>query len=185
MYLQFSGKRPVSSRDSGLQHHLLLRRGRQHTYQSGVYVARDQGPAQCSLLQPFKGLYPRFSGLHCSWPGVHGLPHHTQVFVTRLSLIMYTSVRCTCVNFPLWPTPFHLQPSQLSYTAIADEMQLADELPMIYTVCIMGFATFAYKRPARVRILIAAALIGLAVFITVRSKLLLVTVREQGLMRRE
>jgi len=64
-------------------------------------------------------------------------------------------------------------------------MQLADELPMIYTVCIMGFATFAYKRPARVRILIAAALIGLAVFITVRSKLLLVTVREQGLMRRE
>lgn len=54
----------------------------------------------------------------------------------------------------------------MSYT-IADEMQLADELPMIYTVCIMAFATFAYKRATRVRVLIAIALVGLAVFITV------------------
>jgi dihydroceramidase len=46
-------------------------------------------------------------------------------------------------------------------------MQLADELPMIYTVCIMAFATFSYRRPAKVQALIAAALVGLAVFITV------------------
>jgi dihydroceramidase len=46
-------------------------------------------------------------------------------------------------------------------------MQLADELPMIYTVCIMGFATFSYRRAAKVQALIAAGLVGLAVFITV------------------
>jgi hypothetical protein len=38
---------------------------------------------------------------------------------------------------------------------------------MIYTVCIMAFATFSYKRPAKVQVLIALGLIGLAVFITV------------------
>ncbi|AEO54394.1 hypothetical protein MYCTH_2088965 [Thermothelomyces thermophilus ATCC 42464] len=57
--------------------------------------------------------------------------------------------------------------SMAFHTTLKYEMQLADELPMIYTVCIMAFATFAYKRPARVRALIAIALVGLAVFITV------------------
>lgn len=46
-------------------------------------------------------------------------------------------------------------------------MQLADELPMIYTVCIMAFATFSYKKSVGVQVLIAAAMVGLAVFITV------------------
>lgn len=46
-------------------------------------------------------------------------------------------------------------------------MQLADELPMIYTVCIMAYATFSYKRPLKVQLLVAAGMIGLAVFITV------------------
>lgn len=38
---------------------------------------------------------------------------------------------------------------------------------MIYTVCIMAFATFSYKRPAKVQVLIALGLVGLAAFITV------------------
>jgi dihydroceramidase len=46
-------------------------------------------------------------------------------------------------------------------------MQLADELPMIYTVCIMAFATFSYRRPAQVQALVGAAMAGLAIFITV------------------
>jgi len=53
---------------------------------------------------------------------------------------------------------------------IADEMQLADELPMIYTVCIMAYATFTYRRTARAKVLIAAGLVGLAGFITVCAK---------------
>ncbi|KAH6627961.1 ceramidase-domain-containing protein [Chaetomium tenue] len=57
--------------------------------------------------------------------------------------------------------------SMAFHTTLKYEMQLADELPMIYTVCIMGFATFSYRRPAKVQVLIAAGLVGLAVFITV------------------
>jgi dihydroceramidase len=46
-------------------------------------------------------------------------------------------------------------------------MQLADELPMIYTVCIMGFATFSYKRSPGAQLLIGVVMVGLASFITV------------------
>ncbi len=56
-----------------------------------------------------------------------------------------------------------------SNALVIDEMQLADELPMIYTVCILAYATFSYKRPVKVQILVGAALIGLAVFITVSA----------------
>lgn len=66
---------------------------------------------------------------------------------------------CVCVYVSRRPT--------LSYALVTDEMQLADELPMIYTVCIMAFATFSYRRSLRVQILVAAALVSLAVFITV------------------
>ncbi|KAL2118942.1 hypothetical protein VTJ04DRAFT_5901 [Mycothermus thermophilus] len=57
--------------------------------------------------------------------------------------------------------------SMAFHTTLKYEMQLADELPMIYTVCIMGFATFSYRRTLKVQILIGLALFALAVFITV------------------
>jgi len=47
-------------------------------------------------------------------------------------------------------------------------MQLADELPMIYTTCIMGFAVFSYSTSRRSSILIGSALVALAILITVR-----------------
>lgn len=46
-------------------------------------------------------------------------------------------------------------------------MQLADELPMIYTTCIMAYATFAYGRPKTTRTLIAVGLIALALWISI------------------
>lgn len=51
--------------------------------------------------------------------------------------------------------------------ALTDSMQLADELPMIYTTCIMAYATFAYSSSRRSSLLIGFSLAGLAVFITV------------------
>lgn len=45
-------------------------------------------------------------------------------------------------------------------------MQLVDELSMIYTTCLMCYASFSYSRPRGVRILLAISLTGLAVFIT-------------------
>ncbi|KAK4457414.1 alkaline ceramidase 3 [Cladorrhinum samala] len=57
--------------------------------------------------------------------------------------------------------------SMAFHTTLKYEMQLADELPMIYTVCIMAYATFSYRRPLRIQILIAVGLVGLASFITI------------------
>lgn len=45
-------------------------------------------------------------------------------------------------------------------------MQLVDELSMIYTTCLMCYASFSYARPTSFRIILAIALTSLAVFIT-------------------
>jgi len=46
-------------------------------------------------------------------------------------------------------------------------MQLADELPMIYTTCIMAYAALTYSKSPRFSFAVAAGLIGLAWWITV------------------
>lgn len=46
-------------------------------------------------------------------------------------------------------------------------MQLADELPMIYTTCIMGYTTFAYGKSRLQSLGVAAFFGGLAWGITV------------------
>ena len=45
-------------------------------------------------------------------------------------------------------------------------MQLVDELSMIYTTCLMCYASFSYSRATPIRVFLAIALAGLAVFIT-------------------
>lgn len=45
-------------------------------------------------------------------------------------------------------------------------MQLVDELSMIYTTCLMCYASFSYSRPNSVRVVLALSLTALAVFIT-------------------
>ncbi|KAJ5380289.1 uncharacterized protein N7496_002717 [Penicillium cataractarum] len=45
-------------------------------------------------------------------------------------------------------------------------MQLVDELSMIYTTCLMAYASFSYSRPSGVRLVLAISLLSLAVFIT-------------------
>jgi dihydroceramidase len=49
---------------------------------------------------------------------------------------------------------------------LADPMQLVDELSMIYTTCLMAYATFSYSRSRLFSLLLALFLISLAVFIT-------------------
>ncbi|KUI66239.1 Alkaline ceramidase 3 [Cytospora mali] len=57
--------------------------------------------------------------------------------------------------------------SMAFHATLKYSMQLADELPMIYTTCIMAFATFSYSRSKRSSVLIGLSLAGLATFITV------------------
>lgn len=45
-------------------------------------------------------------------------------------------------------------------------MQLVDELSMIYTTCLMNFATFSYGKSRRYSTILALSLISLALFIT-------------------
>jgi dihydroceramidase len=45
-------------------------------------------------------------------------------------------------------------------------MQLVDELSMIYTTCLMAYASFSYSRDRTFRIILALSLIGLSLFIT-------------------
>lgn len=45
-------------------------------------------------------------------------------------------------------------------------MQLIDELSMIYTTCLMCYASFSHHRSRNFRIMLAISLVGLAVFIT-------------------
>ena len=48
----------------------------------------------------------------------------------------------------------------------SDPMQLVDELSMIYTTCLMCYATFSYSRSRLFRFYLALALVSLAIFIT-------------------
>lgn len=51
-------------------------------------------------------------------------------------------------------------------TCATDPMQLVDELSMIYTTCLMFWATFEHKRAFPVPQLLAVAMVGVALFIT-------------------
>lgn len=46
-------------------------------------------------------------------------------------------------------------------------MQLVDELSMIYTTCLMMYASFSFSRSRAFSILLGVSLLGLAGFITV------------------
>ena len=49
---------------------------------------------------------------------------------------------------------------------ILDPMQLVDELSMIYTTCLMCYATFSYSKSRQYAFALAVGLVSLAIFIT-------------------
>lgn len=56
--------------------------------------------------------------------------------------------------------------SFLFHATLKYPMQLVDELSMIYTTCLMFYATFSHKKKAPIPAILAASLVGLALFIT-------------------
>ncbi|KAK9797466.1 hypothetical protein SCARD494_03295 [Seiridium cardinale] len=58
--------------------------------------------------------------------------------------------------------------STLFHATLKYPMQLVDELSMIYTTCLMCFATFSYGRSRSLSVLLAFALAGLSWYITAR-----------------
>jgi len=53
-----------------------------------------------------------------------------------------------------------------AYLTRVDPMQLVDELSMIYTTCLMCYATFSHKTKHPVPLILAVSLLSLALFIT-------------------
>ena len=119
------------------------------------------------------------------WLGLRGIlscirNQHDQIFIVALlgylvvgtgSFLFHSTLKCKS----------HLQPipSQIATTTRQsihhkdqanqpppDPMQLVDELSMIYTTCLMVYASFSYSRSVALRIWLALSLTGLAVFIT-------------------
>ncbi|KAK3335595.1 ceramidase [Cercophora scortea] len=56
--------------------------------------------------------------------------------------------------------------SMAFHTTLKYEMQLADELPMIYTVCILSYAAFSFNQSPKVQVMVGTIMVGLATFIT-------------------
>ncbi|KAG5298302.1 alkaline ceramidase [Histoplasma ohiense] len=56
--------------------------------------------------------------------------------------------------------------SFLFHATLKYPMQLVDELSMIYTTCLVFYATFSYSKPTKTRILLALFLLALAIVIT-------------------
>ncbi|KAI9851657.1 MAG: hypothetical protein M1838_003126 [Thelocarpon superellum] len=52
------------------------------------------------------------------------------------------------------------------HTTLKYPMQLVDELSMIYTTCLMCYATFSFRKSHPFRVVLAISLVGLAIFIT-------------------
>lgn len=50
-----------------------------------------------------------------------------------------------------------------------DPMQLVDELSMIYTACLMCYATFSFSKSQAFRQVLGTGLVSLAAFITVSA----------------
>ncbi|CAI7624336.1 unnamed protein product [Penicillium glandicola] len=88
------------------------------------------------------------------WLGVQGIRScrrngHDQIFTVAL------------LGYIIVGTGSFLFHSTLKYP-----MQLVDELSMIYTTCLMAYASFSYTRTTTVRVCLGISLTGLAVFIT-------------------
>jgi dihydroceramidase len=107
------------------------------------------------------------------WLGVRGIRNCLQYSHPRVIIVAYagyivvglgsmafhTTLKC------MWPSQIYVF-SSLKLFSI-DSMQLADELPMIYTTCIMAFAALSYKQSERDSVLIGTGLATLAGLITV------------------
>ncbi|KAF5517993.1 Alkaline ceramidase 3 [Colletotrichum aenigma] len=96
-----------------------------------------------------------FTNLLFMWLGLKGIHNCISQDHPRIFLIAYMGY----IIVGLGSTAFH--------TSLKYPMQLIDELSMIYTTCLMVFATFSYSRSGRFSAFLGCGLTLLAGFITV------------------
>lgn len=118
-------------------------------------------------------LYLAFRGIHnClnnDHDGIFLVTFVGYLIVGSGSFLFHATLKCAynCSNHRLSDTFFSLH----GYNAervirIIDPMQLVDELSMIYTTCLMFYATFSYDKSRLYGVLLGIGLLSLAIFIT-------------------
>ncbi|KAK6212998.1 alkaline phytoceramidase [Colletotrichum tabaci] len=95
-----------------------------------------------------------FTNLLFLWLGFKGVHNCVSQGHPRIFLIAYMGY----VIVGLGSTAFH--------TSLKYPMQMVDELSMIYTTCLMVFATFSFSKPPRFAVVLGTGLVFLAAFIT-------------------
>lgn len=116
------------------------------------------------------------------WLGVKGLLScrrngHDSIFQSAFlgyltvgfgSFLFHATLKCTSQKILFVPLRA-LRPEYLCNKITdntIDPMQLVDELSMIYTTCLVCYATFSYSKPTKTRVLLALFLLALAIVIT-------------------
>lgn len=89
---------------------------------------------------------------YCAWKGVKSCRRHGHDKVFELAYYGYFLVGVGSFMF---------------HTSLKYPWQLVDELNMIYTTCLMGYASLSYARPLTVRVLLGTVSVAFCAFITV------------------
>lgn len=108
------------------------------------------------------------------WLAVKGINNclrndHDRIFIITFvgyflvgsgSFLFHTTLKCASTIYYISAVSRELTVTRL------DPMQLVDELSMIYTTCLMFYATFSHNQKPPVPLLIALFLVSLSIFIT-------------------
>ena len=91
---------------------------------------------------------------------------HDTVFVVAFVGYLLVGMGSFLFHATLKCRPAHSFDQVINAQVYIDPMQLVDELNMIYTTCLMNYATFSYSKSRLYAFTLALALVSLAIFIT-------------------
>lgn len=136
----------------------MLTCSRNQDYNITMYCAELVNTAT-NVVFMWLGLKGIRNCLRYSHPSVFILAYIGYMVVGAGSMAFHTTLKCQ----------ISLSPSVVTklLSSVPDSMQLADELPMIYTTCIMAYAAMTYSKSRLFSIVTAAGLAGVAWGITV------------------
>lgn len=114
-------------------------------------------------------MYLAFKGMYNCWKNSHDriffVTYFGYLLVGSGSFAFHATLKCK-PSRSKQPTVSQTGMCRLTVQCLPDPMQLIDELSMIYTTCLMFWATFAHNRSPRTQIALGIGSFSLALFIT-------------------
>ena len=124
------------------------------------YYATRYAAEVVNTLTNLLFMYLAFKGMYNCWKNGHDriffITFFGYLIVGSGSFAFHATLKCS----------FPLSKLELRLISGADPMQLVDELSMIYTTCLMFWATFAHSRPQSVQVVLGILCASLSLFIT-------------------